>query len=344
MEQCEEIINAISSLGKNDWFDWLQLIVNIIFSIITFWVAYLTYRLQKQTKADEDKERRLNDVQHVSNVYYFLNDIINKMADIEFEYTSFDNIVVEGKQYMDNINYLRNRYITNEDFGLLRELYALYDGIRTNPKQNSKNFKILYKKVIDTNIEPINIPIYRNNNNYDYIVSLQLLSLLKKLENVLNNYIEVSDNRLTVELDNKSMIIKKQYNKDYYLENNNGVISGNVERYEAVMHFNQDKIYLVYELVYNGSIKNNNPDGKGKYHYYSSENGFNGKIDSCNLNIKGLNYDEIAQEIKNEMSSKSKDGYFECILTGTFSEGKIKSGIIKYRLSSNSEECETRIG
>ena len=217
MCKIDELINAINNIGTNvTLFDWIKLIISICTSVITCWVAILTFNLQKKIKKDDDLEKRINDTNHVSNVYYFLNDIINKMADIKFEYTAFNSIVVEGKQFMDDINYLRTRVITNQEFNMLRELYALYDGIKIDPKLNQKNFKILYKKVIDINVDPKQIPIHRNESNLDYIVSFQLLIIIKKLEHILSDEVKTSDSNIEVNFKNNNITIMKKYDNEYY--------------------------------------------------------------------------------------------------------------------------------
>ena len=78
--------------------------------------AHWEDKLQKRTKSDEDREKRLIEAQRVSNVYSFLNDVIYKMADTEFDYFVFENAVVDGQKFMDDINYLRDRHITNQEF------------------------------------------------------------------------------------------------------------------------------------------------------------------------------------------------------------------------------------
>ena len=343
MEQTEKIIGAINQLNRISWFDWLQLIISVIFSIITCWVAYLTFKLQKKIKTDDDKEKRLKDIDHVSSVYYFLNDIINKMADAEFEYAAFDNVVVEGQKFMEDINYLKTRYITPKEFNFLRELYSLYDGIKEDSKKYQKNFKILYKKVIDTNIEPQKIPVYRDENNFDYIVTIQLLMIIKKLEFVLNNNITFTDNNILMSSNESNMTITKYYDKNHYLECKNDIIIGQVNKYEIILHFG-NTISTSYELVYSGAVKDNEPNGKGEYYYYTSENGFNYGINSCDLNRKGVNYDPIAQDIKNYLTSEDSSGHFVATLKGTFDNDGIKSGTLKYRLSLSGPEKEIKIG
>ena len=343
MEQTEKIIEAINGLNRITWFDWIQMIASIIFSAINCWVAYLTFRLQRKIKLDDDKEKRLKDIDHVSSVYYFLNDIINKVADTEFEYTTFDNIVVEGKKFMEDINYLKTKYITNKDFSFLRELYVLYDDIKRDPKTNQKNFKILYKKVIDANIEPQKIPVYRNENKFDYIVSIQLLMIIKKLEFVLNSDITFTDDNITMSINGRNVTIIKNYDKKHYLEYKNDVITGEVNKYEMILHFG-DIISTSYELTYSGSVKNDVPNGKGEYYYYTSENGFNKGINSCDLNRKGVNYDSIAQDIKNYLATESTDGHFIATFKGSFDNGTIKSGVLKYKLTSSDSEKEISIG
>lgn len=343
MENAERIINAINDVNKINWFDWTQLLFNVVTTIVTIVIAYLAYKLQKRTKADEDRERRLIEVQHISSVYYFLNDIIYKMADTEFDYFIFENAVVDGQKFMDDINYLRDRYITNQEFIYLREIYALYDGIKNNPKHNEKFFKLLYKQVIDINIEPIAIINYREKNDIDFIISIQLLMIMKKIERILNDKIDSTNNNVVISTNKSNISITKNYDKHYSLKNNNGIINGKVKKYEPVFHFHDDKIRTKYELVYEGSVKDNIPDGHGKYYYYTEYNGFNKNINSCDLNIKGINYDEIAQEIKDLLSNESSNGHFMATCDGIFDMNTIKSGTLNYTLTSNSEQKELKI-
>ena len=331
MENTKEIVEAIKSINNRDWLFYFQVFGPIVLSIITFWVAYLTYKLQKRTKEDDDKERKLKDSLHINNVYYFLNDVINKLSDVEFEYFLFDNIVVEGKEYMDDINYLRNRYITHEDFCYLRELYSLYDGVKANPKQNRKNFKALYKMVMDTSLEPSYI--LSHSNNYDYITNINLLSIIKRLECVLDEYPGVTDTRVSFDSGVDGFCVKKEYGDGYYLEWYNGEVSGKIKRYEPVFHYSDNNITLVYELVYVGGVRNGLPCGEGKYYYYTSNNGFDGVINSSVLNKKGINYDPIAQEIRSRIISESPDGYFSATLSGVFDNGAVISGKLEYQLS-----------
>ena len=343
MNDIDKVIDAINGLKDKTWLDWIQVAVNIVLPALTCWVAYLTFNLQKQMKRDEDKEKQVEKIKNASNIYYFLNDIINRMADITFEYSAFNNIVIDGNDFMSSISYLKGRLFTNKEFVLLRELYALYDEIKRDSIVNEKNFKILYKKLIDSNINPTNIPEYRNNNNLDYLVSLPILSIMKKLELVMNSKIEMSDSRIKMSIDNDNNVsIRKDYGKGYYLESNKEIINGKVTRYEIVLFFNSKDITTVNELVYDGTIKNNKICGKGCYYYYTT-NGFGNKIDSAMLNQSGVNLDIIAQSIKEKLSTISLDGHFKATFDGIFKDGDIFKGIIKYKLGPNDNEKKIEI-
>ncbi len=343
MYDIDKLILAIKELNERNWLDWIQLIANIIFPILTFWVAYLTFNLQKQIKKDEDREKLVEKVKHASNIYYFINDILNKMADIHFEYSAFNNIVIDGNDFMSDISYLKGRLFTNREFSLLRELYALYDGIKQDPRENEKNFKILYKKLIDINLNPVSIPDYRNSNNLDYIVSLSVLSIIKKLELIMNGKIEMTDSRIEMNIDcDNNVYIKKNYGKGYDLEYNNEIINGKINKYEIVLFFKDDGISTVSELVYDGMVKDNVISGRGYYYYYTA-NGFGDKIDSGSLSQVGVNLDVIAQRIKKELSDVSPDGCFKATFVGDFKEGNINKGVLKYKLNLNDNDNEKEI-
>lgn len=335
----KEIVKAINEVTNPTCFDYIQLFFTVFFSLVTSCVAILTLRLQKKIKENDDADRHIVEVQHISNVYYFLNDIINKIADIEFEYSLFESIVIDGQKYMEDINYLRYKYIDNNEFNLLKDLYALYDGIHKNPKENNRNFKLLYKKVIDTNIEPIEIANYRNTNDFNYVISIKLLRIIKKLENALNNKYDIINDKIIIDMKNdKIKSITKNYDKKYYLTFTDDLITGYVKKYEPVFHFNSEKINITYELIYKGNVSNNNPSGKGEYYYHTENNGFNRKINSCDLKIHGTNYDPIAQKIKELLADESSDGHFVATFKGTFKNNSIKNGTLIYLLNPTTKE------
>ena len=341
MSEIDKIVEAINNTGGVTCFDWLQMIFNAVLTGLATWIAYINYKLQKKIKEDSDKEKKIESLKHVSSVYYFLNDVFHKMADTEFKYSTFNNVVVDGAKYMDDINYLRMQNITNQEFNLLRELYALYDGIKTDPKENMRNFKILYKKVIDVNINPKDIPKYKKEDNYDYLASIQFLTIMKKLESMMSND-KKTDANIKIDFNNK-MYVRKKYDKDHYIENKNGIIKGNIKKYETIMHFGSSNISTSSELIYEGTIINNNIAGEGKYYYYTKSKGFANAVNSCNLKEVEINLDTIAQTIKNKMKDECPDGMFVATYEGTFEDGDIKNGILRYKFTPDEKEQEKEI-
>lgn len=342
MNEVERIIEAINNVGKTTSFDWLNFGLNLILTIIATWIAYVNFKLQKKMKEDEDKEKKLEAQKHISSVYYFLNDILHKMADTNFKYDTFNNVVVDGAKYMDDINYIRMQGISEDDFNYLRELYALYDGIKADSRENMKNFKVLYKKVIDVYINPKNIPEHKSNNNYDYLASIQLLTLMKKLEYMMGGKIKNSAANIKLDFHNK-VYIRKDYDEKHYVENKNGIINGNVMKYETIMTFDHSNISTASELIYEGEITNGIIEGAGKYNYYTKIKGFDRGVNSRDLKEEGINLDIIAQRIKDIMSFECADGMFIATFEGTFKNGNIDKGILRYKLNPNEQEQEKEV-
>lgn len=332
------ILNSTPSI-----IDYIELILTILFYGLTTFVAFLTYKLQKQVKKDNDKDKQFEIINYASNIYYFLNDIIYKMADTEFTYDVFSNISIDNKDFMKSINYLRNRVINNKEFLFLRELYFLYNGLKNDPQSNYKNFKILYKRVIDNNINPIKIKELRNNNKINDITSFPLLIIMKKLEIQMNNKIEeYSEGMLESKYFNGNLFIRKNYSDKYYLEYKNENIFGIVQQYEIVLFFKKPQITSTSELKYEGEIDNNLYNGKGKYFYYTTQNGFNYTIDSCMLKEKDINFDYNAQLIK-ETLEKYGVKNAHAVYEGIFEKGKIKDGKLGYKEKAEDDFIEINL-
>ena len=111
-------------------------IATTLASIGTFIIAFLTFRLQKSIKEENDKSKQDEYSRHASDIYYFIHDILYKKDN-----NSFNSISIDGKEYMKDINYIRYKYISNNEFKLLREIYILYDN-----KDYNKLSELLSKK------------------------------------------------------------------------------------------------------------------------------------------------------------------------------------------------------
>ena len=72
MNQIDTLIEAVNNIGKPTYFEWLKLSIDIVFSIVTGIMAFLTYRLQKKVKEADDNDKKMQVVKHASGVYYFL--------------------------------------------------------------------------------------------------------------------------------------------------------------------------------------------------------------------------------------------------------------------------------
>lgn len=107
----------------------IEHIATTLSSIGTFIIAYLTFKLQKTIKEEKDQAKKDEYSRHASDIYYFIHDILYKKDN-----SSFSNIIVDGKEYMQDINYIRYKYISNKEFELLRKIYILYD---------NKDYKLL---------------------------------------------------------------------------------------------------------------------------------------------------------------------------------------------------------
>ncbi len=107
----------------------IEHIITTLSSIGTFIIAYLTFKLQKTIKEEKDQAKKDEYSRHASDIYYFIHDILYKKDN-----SSFSNVIVDGKEYMQDINYIRYKYISNKEFELLRKIYILYD---------NKDYKLL---------------------------------------------------------------------------------------------------------------------------------------------------------------------------------------------------------
>ena len=107
----------------------IEHIITTLSSIGTFIIAYLTFKLQKTIKEEKDQAKKDEYSRHASDIYYFIHDILYKKDN-----SSFNNVIVDGKEYMQDINYIRYKYISNKEFELLRKIYILYD---------NKDYKLL---------------------------------------------------------------------------------------------------------------------------------------------------------------------------------------------------------
>ena len=129
-------------------------IATTLASIGTFIIAYLTFKLQKTIKEEKDQAKKDEYSRHASDIYYFIHDILYKKDN-----SSFSNVIVDGKEYMQDINYIRYKYISNEEFELLRRIYILYD---------NKDYELLFELL--NNSKDINVIIHKlesimNNKN-----------------------------------------------------------------------------------------------------------------------------------------------------------------------------------
>ena len=116
-------------------------IVTTLSSIGTFIIAYLTFKLQKTIKEEKDQAKKDEYSRHASDIYYFIHDVLYKSKN-----SNYNDIVIDGKEYMRDINYIRYKYITNKEFKLLREIYILYD---------NKDYNILSELINSEDIKRI---------------------------------------------------------------------------------------------------------------------------------------------------------------------------------------------
>ena len=130
----------------------IEHIVTTLSSIGTFIIAYLTFKLQKTIKEEKDQAKKDEYSRHASDIYYFIHDILYKKDN-----SGFSNVIVDGKEYMQDINYIRYKYISNKEFELLRKIYILYD---------NKDYKLLFELL---------------NNSKD------INTIIHKLESIMNN-------------------------------------------------------------------------------------------------------------------------------------------------------------
>ncbi len=107
----------------------IEHMITTLSSIGTFIIAYLTFKLQKTIKEEKDQAKKDEYSRHASDIYYFIHDILYKKDN-----SGFSNVIVDGKEYMQDINYIRYKYISNKEFELLRKIYILYD---------NKDYKLL---------------------------------------------------------------------------------------------------------------------------------------------------------------------------------------------------------
>ena len=123
----------------------IEHIATTLSSIGTFIIAYLTFKLQKNIKEEKDKIKIEEDSRHASDIYYFIQDVLYKSKN-----SNYNNIIVDGKEYMKDINYIRYKYISNKEFKLLRKIYILYDNKDYNTLSeliNSEDIKRIIHKL-----------------------------------------------------------------------------------------------------------------------------------------------------------------------------------------------------
>jgi len=119
----------------------IEHIATTLTSIGTFIIAYLTFKLQKTIKEEKDQAKKDEYSRHASDIYYFIHDVLYKSKN-----SNYNDIVIDGKEYMRDINYIRYKYITNKEFKLLREIYILYD---------NKDYNILSELINSEDIKRI---------------------------------------------------------------------------------------------------------------------------------------------------------------------------------------------
>ena len=123
----------------------IEHMITTLSSIGTFIIAYLTFKLQKTIKEEKDQAKKDEYSRHASDIYYFIHDILYKKDN-----SGFSNVIVDGKEYMQDINYIRYKYISNKEFELLRKIYILYD---------NKDYKLLFELL--NNSKDINTIIHK---------------------------------------------------------------------------------------------------------------------------------------------------------------------------------------
>ena len=326
----EAIIKAVNNLNKISWIDILQIIIVVISTIFTIWFSILTYKLQKKVAENDKKYKDQENSIHASNVYYFLVDVVYKS--IDFKANEFNNISIDGKDFMRDINYLHYDVLTHEEFLLLREIFMLYDRIK-NSNKNMADFKLIYKKVVDCYVNPEAIKGLREDNKIDDICSIKVLAILKKLEYEMKRKV-CSTNTIHTIFDDEMCFVEKIYENKKHVQICNGKIDGDVEQYDIVIF---DSLKIVFEKIYDGKIENGKYSGSGKYYYYTTHKDFGYKIDSCMLNQKNINYDPVSQQIKEVLEKNINDVNCYCEFAGKFKDGSIKSGRLDYKINKDDD-------
>lgn len=326
-----------SSNNRSDFISYLQLISTVFLSLITFGITIITYNLQKQMhKFEEDKDKN-EKRQSVNNIYYYLEDIINKCADISFDDNVLEAIFISKKEYMKDLYFLKGNILNTKQFKLLNNIFIQVEKFINYRDSDAygRLYKIkpLYKLVIDTNISPLEIKKTKDTGNFNELVNIEVLEIVYKLRAYLEEFsvgnIDSESDRIIIKKNSKGFYIKKEY-ENGMLTLDDGIINGKIQKYEPLFIKPSNKINIEYEIIYEGNIKNNLFNGEGTYFYYTKQNGHNGKINSYGLSEPNVNFDYNAQLIKKILSS-IKIEIAKANFKGTFKDGQILDGKLEYQ-------------
>lgn len=323
--------------NRSDFISYLQLIATVFLSLITFWITIITYNLQRKMHKLEENKDKIEKKQSVNNIYYYLEDIINKCADISLDDNMLETIFISKKEYIKDLYFLKGNILNNKQFKLLNNIFTQVEKFINYRDSNaySQLYKIkpLYKLLIDTNISPTEIKKLKDGGNFNELINIEVLEIICQLKSYLEEIsignIDSESKNITIKKNLKGFYIKKEY-ENRVLISDNGKISGKIQKYEPLFTKPSNKINIEHEIIYNGDIKNNLFNGEGTYFYHTQKNGFNGKINSCDLSEINVNFDYNAQLIKKLLDS-IKINTAKANFKGTFKDGKIWNGILEYQ-------------
>lgn len=333
-----ELIDYINNKNRADFLSYINIVVVCISSIISIGISILVYNLSKEIEKKSIKEEQRERYKCICTIFDYLNEIIAYTKRKVFaEKENYD--VIDFRDDFIEKAYLLNNDIFNEnDIEYLRQLnkslknYVRNLDLANQPKDpRLLSIKWLYKYVFDVCI-PINkIDDINLAKEEDIILNPRLLTILYKLERVLNNkltYAEYTYDRIKLKIKHyqNAFDIVKTYDESHRIINGNG----KVIIYEPI--FYSDNTHKDGGIIFDGEIENYKCQGFGKYYYHSSN--ISGVLNSNDLADK--NAQKITKELENNNVKTNIEVYFD----GSFKQGLIDKGIIFYRDGNEEKTIE----
>jgi len=340
IERIEFLVSLLTSIFLksdmkiSDVIDIFGVIVTVIFSFATIFVAVLAYKISANTEKREKKKYDDAILKSVSMTYDYLLELLNKFKHT-FAYGSkaYESISYESV-YGEYLVDLNSNILDQQEVKYIRELYDYVkrycDGKKGSTIYDDLQVKWIYKKIFDLNVCTDDIKKDYEHEKIEFLASLKILVIICKLKKVLNILEEYEEYKCDAQIikikDNGSKIyIEKNYRSNFSISTKNG-ISGNIKQYETIFIFGDPSTKLLADIIYEGNIENNEFNGEGRYYYYSKDL-FKPKD---KINSFDLIKDKCAMQIKNELKKSNLETNIRATFSGIFKDGKMYSGKLEY--------------